>query len=168
MVSLPPEGGIGVPRYSLSRLQLEFDQFVLRATQWILTAHKCVIINQCSTYPRSQAPSQLFVAYCRSLGTRLIPTWVCHLLSVVHCLLVQVSCYGNLSFFLPGLVPGSSSLTCRTAVSPLPPYGRSFGTSTAITPTPPSLLRQGVATMRRVVTMTAERAVVVSRGEQWS
>jgi hypothetical protein len=27
-------------RYSLNRLQIEFDQFVLRATQWILTAHR--------------------------------------------------------------------------------------------------------------------------------
>ncbi len=41
MASLPrDEGGRGDPRYSLNRLQLEFDQFVLRATQWILTAHK--------------------------------------------------------------------------------------------------------------------------------
>ena len=30
----------GPYRYSLDRLQTEFDQFVLRATQWILTAHK--------------------------------------------------------------------------------------------------------------------------------
>lgn len=30
----------GPYRYSLDRLQTEFDLFVLRATQWILTAHK--------------------------------------------------------------------------------------------------------------------------------
>jgi hypothetical protein len=40
MASLPPDTGHGDPRYSLNRLQLEFDQFVLRATKWILTAHK--------------------------------------------------------------------------------------------------------------------------------
>ena len=40
MASLPPDVGHGDPRYSLNRLQLEFDQFVLRATKWILTAHK--------------------------------------------------------------------------------------------------------------------------------
>ena len=35
-----PSGEDPVMRYSLERLQVEFDQFVLRATQWILTAHK--------------------------------------------------------------------------------------------------------------------------------
>ena len=40
MASLPQDVGHGDPRYSLNRLQLEFDQFVLRATKWILTAHK--------------------------------------------------------------------------------------------------------------------------------
>eukprot|EP00731_Ephydatia_muelleri_P017652 Em0010g750a len=42
-----PQGpGEDYYRYSLSRLQLEFDQFVLRATQWILTAH-----NSWLTFP---------------------------------------------------------------------------------------------------------------------
>ena len=40
MAALPIESSRGEPRYSLNRLQLEFDQFVLRATRWILTAHK--------------------------------------------------------------------------------------------------------------------------------
>lgn len=40
MASLPMDGGHGDARYSLNRLQLEFDQFVLRSTKWILTAHK--------------------------------------------------------------------------------------------------------------------------------
>lgn len=35
-----PLGEDPMMRYSLHRLQVEFDQFVLRATQWILTAHK--------------------------------------------------------------------------------------------------------------------------------
>lgn len=35
-----PQGENPIMRYSLKRLQVEFDQFVLRATQWILTAHK--------------------------------------------------------------------------------------------------------------------------------
>ena len=38
--SAVPTGESGLSRYSLDRLQIEFDQFVLRATQWILTAHK--------------------------------------------------------------------------------------------------------------------------------
>ena len=44
MSSLPQGEGeeVGQARYSLNRLQLEFDQFVLRAIQWILTAHKSV------------------------------------------------------------------------------------------------------------------------------
>ena len=37
----PPSGEEpGSTRYSLLRLQVEFDQFVLRATQWILSAHR--------------------------------------------------------------------------------------------------------------------------------
>ena len=36
----PTSENPGLPRYSLARLQVEFDQFVLRATQWILTAHR--------------------------------------------------------------------------------------------------------------------------------
>ncbi|XP_019856281.1 PREDICTED: ectopic P granules protein 5 homolog [Amphimedon queenslandica] len=39
-MSCMPSGEDPVLRYSLERLQIEFDQFVLRATQWILTAHK--------------------------------------------------------------------------------------------------------------------------------
>ena len=35
-----PQGEDPSFRYSLKRLQIEFDQFVLRATQWIMTAHK--------------------------------------------------------------------------------------------------------------------------------
>ena len=45
MAALPPDEGHEDPRYSLNRLQLEFDQFVLRATKWILTAHKYDKIN---------------------------------------------------------------------------------------------------------------------------
>ena len=36
----PTSENPGLPRYSLARLQVEFDQFVIRATQWILTAHR--------------------------------------------------------------------------------------------------------------------------------
>ena len=43
MTTAPPGGGEGGGEgYSLSRLQVEFDQFVFRAIKWILTAHKYV------------------------------------------------------------------------------------------------------------------------------
>ena len=40
LMSALPDEEDPMSRYSLMKLQIEFDQFVLRATQWILTAHK--------------------------------------------------------------------------------------------------------------------------------
>ena len=74
-------------------------------------------------------------------------------------------------------MPGSFSLTCRTEVSPSPPLGWSFGTSTAITPTPPSLLRlemsssvEGTGAVipeREVSPVTVEEIQQALKGEEW-